>query len=87
MAIAVSADYLCTFAMLKTTPLVFTVGLSLAIPLAVVAEFWRKTAIHAAVIVGAIVVVASFVIIGLDNSKERPDENKNGIEMVVTGDH
>jgi solute carrier family 35, member F5 len=86
MAIAVSADYLCTFAMLKTTPLVFTVGLSMAIPFAVVGEFWRKTAVHAAVTVGAIVVVASFVIIGLDNSRERPDENKNGIEMVVTRD-
>ena len=79
MAITVSADYLCAFAMLKTTPLVFTVGLSLTIPFAVVAEFWRKTAVHAAVIAGAIVVIGSFVVIGLDNSRERP-ENKNEIE-------
>ena len=70
MAIAVSADYLCTFAMLKTTPLVLTVGLSLTIPFAVVAEFFRKTAIHATVIAGAIVVIASFVVIGLDNPKK-----------------
>lgn len=42
-----------------------------------------------AVIAGVIVVVlASLLIIGLDNSEEleRPDENKNGIEMVVTRD-
>jgi solute carrier family 35 protein F5 len=86
MAITVSADYLCIFAMLKTSPLVYTVGLSLAIPFAVVTEFWRKTTVHATVIVGAIVVAASFVIIGLDNSRKLPDENKNEIEMVVTRD-
>ena len=88
MAINVSADYLCTFAMLKTTPLVFSVGLSLTIPFSVVAEFWRKTAVHTAVIAGAIVVIASFVVIGLDNSRKRhgPDENKNEMEMVVTRD-
>ena len=86
MAINVLADYLCTFAMLKTTPLVFSVGLSMTIPFAVVAEFWRKTAVHAAVIVGAIVVLASFVVIGLDNSRKRPDEKKNEIEMVTTRD-
>ena len=86
MAITVSADYLCIFAMLKTTPLVFSVGVSLTIPFAVVAEFWRKTAIHTAVIAGAIMVIASFVAIGLDNSSKRPDENKSEIEMVVTRD-
>jgi solute carrier family 35, member F5 len=58
------------FAMLKTTPLTLAVGLSLTIPLAVVVELWRKTAVHAPVIVGAIMVVASFVVIGLDNSRE-----------------
>ena len=86
MAITVLNDYLCIFAMLKTTPLVFTVGLSLTIPFAVVAEFWRKTAVHAAVIAGAMVVIASFVVIGLDNSKKSPDENKNEIEMVPARD-
>ena len=70
MAIAVSADYLCTFALLKTTPLVLTVGLSLTIPFAVVAEFFRKTTIHATVIAGAIVVIASFVAIGLENPRK-----------------
>jgi solute carrier family 35 protein F5 len=86
MAITVLNDYLCIFAMLRTTPLVFSVGISLTIPFAVVVEFWRKTAVHAAVIVGAIVVLASFVVIGLDNSRKRPDVNKNEIEMVVTRD-
>jgi solute carrier family 35 protein F5 len=70
MAIAVSADYLCIFALLKTTPLVFTVGLSLSIPFAVVTEFWRKTAVHATVIAGATMVISSFVVIGLDNSRK-----------------
>ena len=72
--------------MLKTTPLVFTVGLSMTIPFAVVAEFWRKTVVHTAVIVGAIVVIASFVVIGQDNSRKSLDENRNEIEMVVTRD-
>jgi len=86
MAITVINDYLCIFAMLKTTPLVFSVGVSLTIPFAVVVEFWRKTAVRAAVIAGAIVVIASFVIIGLDNSRKRPDEDKNEMEMVATRD-
>ena len=70
MAITVLTDYLCIFAMLKTTPLVFTVGVSLTIPFAVVVEFFRKTAIHGTVIVGAIVVIMSFVVIGLDNTRK-----------------
>jgi solute carrier family 35, member F5 len=69
MAISISTDYLCIFAMLKTTPLVFTVGISLTIPFAVVVDFLRKTPVHGTVVVGAIMVVASFVIIGLNNRK------------------
>ncbi len=35
MAITLSSDYIYVIAMLKTTPLVVTVGLSLTMPLAV----------------------------------------------------
>jgi solute carrier family 35 protein F5 len=56
--------------MLKTTPLVFTVGTSLTIPFAVVTDLFRKTPVHGTVVIGAIVVVMSFVVIGLDNSRK-----------------
>ncbi|KAJ7619142.1 hypothetical protein DFH06DRAFT_1235447 [Mycena polygramma] len=39
MVITLSSDYLYVLAMLKTTPLVVTVGLSLTIPLAVIGDF------------------------------------------------
>ena len=68
MAITISADYLCVLAMLKTTPLIVTVGLSLTIPFAVVIDILRKTAIHGTVVAGALMVVMSFVFIGLDRS-------------------
>ena len=50
MAITISTDYLCALAMLKTTPLIVTVGLSLTIPFAVVVDVLRKTAIHGTVV-------------------------------------
>ena len=71
MAITISSDYLCTLAMLKTTPLVVTVGLSRTIPFAVAGDFLRQTPIRGTVIAGAIVVISSFVVIGLSNSKDR----------------
>jgi len=55
--------------MLKTTPLVVTIGLSLTIPVAVVGDFIRLRPVHVQVIVGAMLVLTSFFGIGIENSK------------------
>ncbi|KDQ30683.1 hypothetical protein PLEOSDRAFT_1074969 [Pleurotus ostreatus PC15] len=54
MFITWSSDYIYVLAMLKTTPLVVTVGLSLTIPLAVVGDFFLAKPTKGQVIVGAI---------------------------------
>lgn len=56
--------------MLKTSPLVVTIGLSLTIPIAVVVDFLRQTPIPGTVIGGAMLVIMGFMAIGLDNSKD-----------------
>ncbi|KAF7347740.1 hypothetical protein MVEN_01531400 [Mycena venus] len=69
MAITLSSDYLYVLAMLKTTPLVVTVGLSLTIPLAVLGDFILGKFTRGQVIFGALLVLLSFVVVGLDNEK------------------
>ncbi|KAF7784410.1 hypothetical protein Agabi119p4_575 [Agaricus bisporus var. burnettii] len=64
------SDYLYVLAMLKTTPLVVTIGISLTIPVAVVGDFIVNASFRGQVIVGAILVLMSFIAIGLDGSKE-----------------
>jgi len=76
MTITIAGDYLAALAMLKTSPLVVTVGLGLTIPMAVVADFLRKTPIHGTVIVGAMLVIMSFVAIGLEKRSGRVLTNK-----------
>ena len=70
MCITLSSDYIYVLAMLKTTPLVVTIGLSLTMPLAVVGDFILHKPVKIQVILGAAVVLLSFVIIGLENLKE-----------------
>ncbi|KAF9016958.1 hypothetical protein BDP27DRAFT_1198497, partial [Rhodocollybia butyracea] len=69
MAITWSSDYLYVIAMLKTTPLVVTIGLSLTIPLAVVGDFLLTKPVQAQVLVGALLVVGAFVVVGIDDAK------------------
>jgi solute carrier family 35, member F5 len=68
MAITLSSDYFYAVAMLKTTPLVVTVGLSLTIPVAVFGDFIRNRPTHGIVIGGALLVVLSFIALGLEDS-------------------
>ncbi|KAK0208375.1 hypothetical protein DFS33DRAFT_1303029 [Desarmillaria ectypa] len=68
MAITWSSDYLYVLAMLKTTPLVVTIGLSLTIPLAVIGDLFLGNLIHAKVVVGAIMVFVGFLIVGMDKN-------------------
>ncbi|KIK71131.1 hypothetical protein GYMLUDRAFT_33263 [Collybiopsis luxurians FD-317 M1] len=69
MAITWSSDFLYVLAMLKTTPLVVTIGLSLTIPLAVVGDFFLGKQTQLQVLAGALLVLISFVVVGADDSK------------------
>ncbi|KAL0951043.1 hypothetical protein HGRIS_007783 [Hohenbuehelia grisea] len=75
MAITLSSDYIYVIAMLKTTPLVVTVGLSLTIPLAVVGDFILKKPAHIQVIAGAVLVVLGFIAIGLESPGEGNEDS------------
>ncbi|KAI0313555.1 hypothetical protein OF83DRAFT_524882 [Amylostereum chailletii] len=70
MGITLSSDYIYVLAMLKTTPLVVTIGLSLTMPLAVVGDLLLGHTTKAQVVFGALLVLASFVVIGVEDSKE-----------------
>lgn len=65
-----SSDYIYVLAMLKTTPLVVTIGLSLTIPVAVVGDFILHKPVKVQVILGALVVLLSFIAVGMENSSE-----------------
>ena len=75
MAITLSSDYIYVLAMLKTTPLVVTVGLSLTIPLAVVGDLILGRAVRIQVILGAVLVLASFVAMGVDDARVQEKEH------------
>lgn len=68
MAITWSSDYLYVLAMLKTTPLVVTIGLSLTIPLAVLGDFFLSNPVRLPVLAGALLVLISFVVVGVDDA-------------------
>ena len=80
MAITLSSDYFYAIAMLKTTPLVVTVGLSLSIPIAVLGDFIRDRPTHGIVISGALLVVLSFIALGLEDSKIHEEVVESGEE-------
>ncbi len=69
MAITLSSDYIYVIAMLKTTPLVVTIGLSLTMPLAVLGDIGLQHAVKGQVVLGAALVLVSFVVIGLEDLK------------------
>jgi solute carrier family 35, member F5 len=75
MLITLSSDYLYVMSMLKTTPLVVTIGLSLTIPLAVVGDFIFNKLASGQVIFGATLVLISFIAVGVANSKGREDDS------------
>jgi len=72
MAITLLSDYVYVIAMLKTTPLVVTIGLSLTMPLAVLGDIALQHPVKTQVVLGAALVLVSFVIIGLEDSKTPP---------------
>ncbi|CAE6431229.1 unnamed protein product [Rhizoctonia solani] len=97
MFITLSSDFIYVLAMLKTTPLVVTVGLSLTIPLAVAGDLFLGASTSAQAIIGAALVLLAFVAIGLEDQEEashtgetlhvdsdrgRPVERHNGSRQV-----
>ena len=72
MAITLSSDYIYVIAMLKTTPLVVTIGLSLTMPLAVLGDLGLHHPVKGQVVLGAALVLVSFVVIGLEGSRSPP---------------
>lgn len=72
MTITLSSDYLYVIAMLKTTPLVVTVGISLTIPLALVGDYYLASRASFQAVAGAFLVLMSFVTISLSNTSVTP---------------
>lgn len=81
MAITLSSDYIYVLAMLKTTPLVVTIGLSLTMPLAVLGDIMLQHPVKAQVAVGAALVLVSFVVIGLEDAKTPPGSETGDEEI------
>lgn len=86
MAITLSSDYIYVLAMLKTTPLVVTIGLSLTIPFAVVGDFILKKPSKLQVILGATIVLLSFVAVGLEDSNNKEEEDLLSGRRLDEGD-
>jgi len=71
MFITISSDYIYLLAMLKTTPLVVTVGLSLTIPLAIVGDWvLLRVSSSGQSLIGAILVLGSFVALGISSVQD-----------------
>lgn len=76
MAILVLSDYLYVLSMLKTTPLLVTIGISLTIPVAVTGDFILNAPVRGQVMIGAILVLISFTAIGLDGWNTERDKTR-----------
>ncbi|KAG9017782.1 hypothetical protein FRB93_004593 [Tulasnella sp. JGI-2019a] len=74
MFITFSSNYMYLIAMLKTTPLVVTIGLSLTIPVAVLGD-WLMLGIAKSVqtLVGATLVIGAFVALGIEGSQSQSE--------------
>ncbi|KAL0579111.1 hypothetical protein V5O48_002894 [Marasmius crinis-equi] len=83
MAITWSSDFLYVFAMLKTSPLVVTVGLSLTMPLAVVGDFFLGRPVPLQVIGGALLVLVSVVLVGMEDARilKQKEKEKEAEEL------
>lgn len=83
MAIFAISDYLYVISMLKTTPLLVTVGISLTVPLAVAGDLILNTPVQGQVMVGAVLLLMSFVAIGSDKSNTEDVEPRTQTERQV----
>lgn len=80
MLITLSSDYLYVLAMLKTTPMLVTIGLSMTIPFAMIGSMFIPSAHTDSVtglsVLGAALVVGSFLVLGWQgwNESKQPQE-------------
>ena len=94
MLITLSSDFIYVIAMLKTTPLVVTVGLSLTIPVAVAGDFILGRTVKLISLLGALLVLGSFVVVGLEDSKNEEvlaeeaaaEDDQAGIQLRLSSD-
>jgi len=82
MLVTFSSDFIYVLSMLKTTPLVVTIGLSLTIPMAVLGDFALGRNATALGLLGATLVLLAFTAIGFEDAQpqELPEP------LVVVGD-
>jgi len=92
MGITLSSDFIYVLAMLKTTPVVVTLGLILTIPLAVIGDIFLGRPPRGQVLLGSALVVISFVAVGLQGSDNNADDHsldnvrEQSPHEVVTGE-
>ncbi|KIJ68330.1 hypothetical protein HYDPIDRAFT_106512 [Hydnomerulius pinastri MD-312] len=85
MFITLSSDYIYVIAMLKTTPLVATIGLSLTIPLAVLGDYFLSKPAAIQVLLGAVLVTAGFIVVGIEDSKPKEGDDLLAQDLVDEG--
>lgn len=73
MAVTFMGDVLYFLALMKTSPLVVTVGSSLTLPLAAIGDFILHKSTTVLTMVGCVVVLVSFGALGVDASKQKLD--------------
>ncbi|CAO3591353.1 unnamed protein product [Absidia cylindrospora] len=72
------SDYLWLLAMLMTSPLVVTLGISLTIPLALIGDIVFKNFVpHLQYAIGALLVIIGFVSVNMSALKERKDDTND----------
>ena len=94
MIITLTSDFIYVIAMLKTTPLVVTVGLSLTIPVAVAGDFLLGRTVKLMSLFGAFLVLGSFIVVGLEDSKNEEalaeevtvEEDQAGIQLRLSSE-
>ncbi|KAJ5042925.1 uncharacterized protein L3040_004315 [Drepanopeziza brunnea f. sp. 'multigermtubi'] len=75
------SDYAWAYAMLLTTPLVVTVGLSMTIPLSLIGQIILNTQYSSALYwVGALVVLLSFLFINHESKEDQPRPIREGFD-------
>jgi len=79
------ADYCWAYAMLLTTPLLVTVGLSMTIPLSLIGQMIISKQYSSALYwVGAVIVLLSFLFINHESKDEDdPQARREGIDNVA----
>ncbi|KAJ9117446.1 hypothetical protein QFC22_004296 [Naganishia vaughanmartiniae] len=88
MVITLSSDYLYVLSMLKTTPLVVTIGLSLTIPFAMAGDIMRgaSATITWQSLTGAALVIVGFGLMGLEGWEEGMANRVPIVAPILTGD-